>query len=510
MQNYLIRAAVVAALSGAAATAANAAAYTIHASGASAQRTFWESDLEALATGTYASTTDQSTPPVTVCTIIKTTAGLNPPVPDLHSLTCTISANRGATPPALPAGVNAGDTITLNYEAEFGSVWGIAPFIPGTVASTTGRRSVTCAGVTGYSRDQDTASACLSAPSGIDIAVSDWEPIMWASPDNWPVGDGLANGPDGTGTNNVIDILSIPGTGQPSLAQLQALEGTWSQINGEVFSVVVNNTAAPGNTITNLSTQSLRAIFTGQLKTWAQVPEVGSGGSIVVCRRDHGSGSQVTASTYFTQTECGGNNGSDYTGAASGTAPRFVSGNNSAAGSNFGVLDQTIAAFDGLAFQVNPIENFSSNDIKSCLAAYPGVSIGFLSLSPGAGYNTISVDNVQANAHNSALGAYRFVSATWGYNNTPNNQPGNTVVQAIASTLISDAQKPTRGVLPKEPGTLTGGVWTSASPQVAFALQDGLNGIPTFANNTANPSAPVAVWKNTLHNKSACTILLDN
>ncbi len=508
MKHLIIRAAVAAAIAGTVTMAANAAVYTIHASGASAQRTFWESDLEAIAGGTYGVATDAGG--VTTCTFIKTTAGLNPPVPDLHSETCVVSANRGATPPALPANVVAGDTIIMNYEAEFGSVWGIAPMISGTNAAATGRRSVTCAGVTGYSRDLDTSTACLSAPTPIDIAVSDWEPILWASTDNWPVGDGLAAGPNGTGTNHVINILSIPGQGQPTLAQLQALQSTWVELNGEVFTAVVDNTAAPGNTITNLSTQSLRGIFTGQFTTWAQVPEVGSGGNIVVCRRDHGSGSQVTASVYFTQTECGGNNGVDFTGQPSGGAPRFVSGPDSAQGSHPVNLSQSIAAFDGLSFVTNPIENFSSNDIKSCLAAYPGVSIGFLSLSPGAAYNTLSIDNVQANAHNAALGAYRFVSQTWGFNNTPNSQPGSAGAQAIASTLFLDAQKPSRGVLPKESGTLTGGVWTTTAPQVVFALQDGLNAIPTFAANTANPSAPVAAWKNTAQNKSACTILLAN
>ena len=509
MKNLLIRTAVSAAIASTACTVAQATPYTLHASGASAQRTFWESDLEAIATGTYGSVTDASG--VTVCTLIKTTPALNPPVPDLHSLTCTISANRGATPPSLPGGLIATDTVTLNYEAEFGSVWGIAPFISGSTSSTRGRGSVTCAGVTGYSRDQDTATACLSAPTGIDIGVSDWEPILWASTDNWPVGDGLVNAPDGTGPSNVISVLSAGAAGFPTLAQLQAVETSWGEVNGEVFTVAVNNTAAPGNTITNLSTQTLRAIFTGQLKTWAQVPEVGSGGSIVVCRRDHGSGTQVTSSLYFTQTECGGNNGVDFTGTASGGPSRFVSTADSAQGANTLNLDQTIAAFSGVSYQVNPIENFSSNDVKSCLAAYPGVSIGILSLAANSGgYNIINIDNVQANAHNAAQGAYRYASETWVFNNTAANQPTNTVAQAIATSLIADAKVPSRGVLPKEPGTLTAGVWTSASPQVAFALQDGINASPTFAANTANPSAPVAVWKNTVKNKSACAILLTN
>jgi PBP superfamily domain len=500
MQSQLVRVAVAAALASAASMAAHATAYTIHISGASAQRTFWEEDLNQLTSGTFAA------PPTTACpaaTFIKTTAGLNPPVPDLHSLTCTVQSTHGAN---LPSSINVGDTITLNYEAEFGSVWGIAPMISGSVAATTGRRSVTNATVVGYSRDKDTATSGLSAPTAIDIAVSDAEPIFWALPDNWPVSDGVtSNGPNGTGTNNVIDILSIPGQGQPTLAQLQALEATWVEVNGEVFSVVVNNTAAPTNTITNLSTQSLRSIFTGKYTNWSQVPEVGSGGAIVVCRRDHGSGTQVTSSLYFTQTECGGNNGANFQGNAAGAPPRFVSNPQSAAGSNEGVLSQSIAAFESLPFVNNPIENFSTNDITACLNAYPGVSIGIRALSPSSGYTTLNVDNVQANAHNAASGAYRYAITTWAFNNSATSQPGSAGAQAISAALISDAQRGTRLALPLEPGTLSGGVWTSSAPSVVFGLQDGaLNPIPTFASNTANPSFPVQDWKET--GKSSCVI----
>jgi hypothetical protein len=512
MRNPLIQTAVALAIAGAVPVAANAATYTIHISGASAQRTFWESDVEALATGTYASTTDSTG--TTVCFLTKTTASLNPPVPDLHSLQCTISANRGGSAPALPTGVAVGDVINLNYEAEYGSVWGIAPFVPGDNAQTTGRRSlVQLAGggtqtVSNYSRDLDTASAGLTDPSPIDIGVSDMEPILWANADNWPVSDGLQLGPDGTGTNNVINILSIPGQGAPTLAQLQTLESSWTEINGEVFTVVVQNTAAPGNAITNLSTQSLRAIFTGQYTNWSQVPEVGtatgSTAAIVVCRRDHGSGTQVASSLYFTQTECGGNEGVSYTGSAAGSPSRFVSSPNSALGSQEGSLSQSIAAFEGVG-PVNPVENYSSNDVKACLAAYPGQSIGILSLSlSNSAYNTISIDNVPANAHNAASGAYKYAVTTWGYNNTANSQPSNAVAQAIASTLILDAQRPTRGVLPLESGTLSGGIWTTSSPQVAYGLQD-VGPAQTFANNTANPSRPVSVWKTT-PSKSACLI----
>jgi hypothetical protein len=509
MRKYLLQAAVAAAIAGVASTAANAASFVIHISGASAQRTFWEKDLSQLTQGTFAAI------PNGTCTVIATTASLSPQVPDLHSATCTVTSGHGSH---LPSGIGVGDTITMNYEAEFGSVWGIAPFVPGNNA-TGGRRSVTCTGVTGYSRNLDTATACLSAPTPVDIGVSDAEPILWALPDNWSVSDGQTNVPNGTGPGNFISVLSNPTTGQPSLAELQSMEqGTnglspaWKEVNGEVFSVVLNNTAAPTNAITNLSTESLRAIFTGQYTTWSQVPEAagitGNSAAIVVCRRDHGSGTQVTSSLYFTQTECGGNNGSTVSGTSSGTAPRFVSTPQSASGANENNLSQSIAGFEGLPFAVNPIENFSTNDITACLNAYPGQTIGIRSLSPSSGYTTVSVDNVQANAHNAALGVYKYAINTWAVNNSAATQGGTAA--AIAGQLIADATLAANGALPTEPGTLTAGVWTSASPSVVYGLQDtGTNPIkPSLATITANPSFPIAVWRNT--SGSSCTIPLNN
>jgi ABC-type phosphate transport system substrate-binding protein len=519
MNNVILRAAVAAVLAGAASTAANANSYSINISGASAQRPLWEGDLQQIAGGTFTTNADANSK--AVCTLTKTSAQLSPAIPDIHSLTCTVST-APATTTALPTGVAQGDVITLNYEAEFGSVWGISPFVANDNASV-GRRTITCAGVTGYSRDQDTASACMSAnPVAIDIGVSDAEPILWQSQDNWSYSDGLVTtAPDGTGTNNVINILSIPGQGQPNLAQLEAVEANWTPINGEVFTIVVEPTTFPTKGITNLSTSSLRSIFTGKYKTWSQVPELAGSGitnlssSIVVCRRDHGSGSEVTTSRYLTLNECGGNNGINGGGTAAGAAPRLVSLATSPLGKLTNSLDQTVGTVDGI--NSNPVENYSTGDIKACLAANPGVSIGLAVLSPSSSYTTLKIDGVEANAHNAALGQYQLYSEDWGFDNSANSQGGTA--SAIAGRLITDVTK-TGGVLPTENGAFGtgGGSWVAAgttSGQVTnFDLQNGGTGahntIPTVASSTetGNPSIPTAVWLNT--SKAACTILTNN
>jgi ABC-type phosphate transport system substrate-binding protein len=524
VRNHLVQAAVAAVLAGSASMSADAASYWIHISGASAQRTLWEGDMEAIATGTFGSTKDSGGN--TVCTLTKTTPALKVTgqsygVPDLHTLVCTISSVSHGT---ITSPVAVGDVVTLYYEAEYGSVWGIAPFVPGSVASTRGRSPLDPASggaVVGYSRDKDTATSGLLAPLPVDIGVSDNEPLLWASQDNWAYSDGLSNSaPDGTGTNGVINVLGIPGVGQPSLSQLETLEQKWTFVNGEVFSFVVDNSASPTNLLTNLSTQSLRSIFTGQYTTWNQVPEVAGAGytgtaNIVVCRRDHGSGTEVTLSKFLTQNECGGNNGISDLGSAAGGAPRIVSLNTNPAGSNENALNTTAGTIDGIS--ENPIENYSSNDIKSCLSSNPGISIGVLVLGTGSAYTTLKVDGVEANAHNGALGLYPFIAEDWAFNNTATSQattPNGAQAIALAKQLFTDVTKNT-GVLPTENGSFVGGSWVAAgttSGQLTnFYLEDSLNGKPTVSSTTeiGNPSIPTAVWTNST-NRSACTILTND
>jgi ABC-type phosphate transport system substrate-binding protein len=539
----MIRTAVIAALAGSASMAANATNFTIHMSGASAQRSFWEQDLAAISTGNRS----QSSPGPN-CVLYTTSPTLTPAVPDVHAMVCSIQSS------TLGGGnINSGDQVTMYYEAEFGSVWGIAQFVPGTnantrggvntperlvldpLAATPGVPAATCHNpivngdtctvtVTGYSRDADTATSGMMGPLTIDVGVADMEPILWKSQDNWPYNDGsnetAVNGVNGTGTNGVVNILSIPGQGQPSEAQLATLQSQWKRVNAQTFSVIVDNNGAPTNTITNLSRRSLTAIFTGAYKTWAQVPEVGTGGSIVVCRRDHGSGSQVSASVFYTQKECGGTNGITVDGGGNetvggaGTPPRMVSQATVPLGAALGALDQTVGALDGTT-PFNPIENFSTNDVKACLAANPGVSIGVVSLGIASAtdyftgaYRTVSIDGIQANAHNAAAGLYPDAFITWAFDNSANSGHG---AQAAVGQLLLDAAKTSQNALATEAGGYSGGqylVSAGTKPITNFYIQD--NGFgsanlkPTATTLRATGNTPTASWKQGASN-SSCT-----
>ncbi len=541
MRNSILHAAIVAAIAGTASMTAGAVnTYNINMSGASAQRTLWENDIEAITGGSAGVNADANGNPV--CTIIKTSAALSFPggtsgsaVPDLHAALCTVSASRITGAPTLPSGIAAGDIINMYYEAEFGSVWGIAPAIPGSPANTKGRLELVgnaacsaSSNLVPYFRDTDTStSTCYQGPFLVDVEVSDLDPVFWSSTDNYSYSDGLVYPAaiNGTGPGGVMNILQAGGgAAQPTLAQLQALEngGGYSYVNGEVFTFITDKSAAgttagPSAAITNLSTQSLRSIFTGAYKTWSQVPEAlglaNNSASIVVCRRDHGSGSETTLSWFLTGHECGGNNGTGPGGGATGTPPRIASLADSPQGAAIGSLDQTVGTVDGIGPQ-NPIENFSTNDVKSCLTAAPGVSIGWITLAPSSAYNTLSIDGVPANAHNGAFGIYRAVAEDWALNNVAVAHKGDPLLAnytALVGALISDVSKNT-GSLAKEGGGMVAGQWQvgANTPQTNFYLQDKINAAPSIsaAANSGNPSTPTAVWTN--GGVSACTILKNN
>jgi hypothetical protein len=425
-----------------AASGASAASYTVYASGASAQRTFWEQDLNFVCTGS------RTTPTAlwTVNKVLNPSTGASVALPDIEAAQCTVTASGKFSAPIV-----VGDVLTLQYAAELGSVWGIAPFISNNTANVTGRRFLNLTGgqcpagggvctVVGYDRTHDTqVSGALGSPVHPDLGLTDIEATKWVAVDNWPADL----------TNNVQQ-LSIPILGdntnhkQPTAAQIAAyvspaLPATYTRINGQVLSIIVNNTTGPQKNLTNLSVASARAIFTGQLATWGQVPEINNPAdatNIIVCRRDHGSGTEVTASIFLTGTECG----------VSGALPIVSQAN--------GPNDPAVIANLGGTFQV--LENSTTGDLTACVTSNAG-AIGIRSLSFNTSYVTLKLDGVEGNAHNAASGAYGYAFDAWLYD--PGNQAAGP--KAVITSLKDDAQLQTN--LAAEPGGLQSGLWVAGT-----------------------------------------------
>jgi hypothetical protein len=424
MRNNLVGAAVAAVLAGSAAQAAN---IDLYISGASAQRNFWRDDIKA----NFCKTNPQ------------TTYTLSGPSnkPDNAAYRCAALA---AGSPALPSGINDGDIITLHYSAEFGSIYGISPFIAraGTATDYNKRLfvnpdSADCTGSVCAIISYDPSTETFVSTNGTalvkvvpDAGITDLEASKFGSADNW------------------LDPVAVAATApQPSQDLLNTFANSQKQVNGAVFTLIVNN-AGPLAAVGNISSASARAILTGQYKTWGQVPEVGGGNAnnIIVARRDHGSGTQVTTSVVFSGTECG----------QSG-AP-------------------IVTASNGNKLAAPPVEYNTTGKITDAVVADAN-TIGFRSISVSALYKTLTVDGIEANAHNAAAGFYPYAAENFVFDNTGTSAPSAAAL-TVFTTLLADARKATK----LTPGIEAG----SQSATGSWLVGTNLGATP--------PVVPAAVW----------------
>lgn len=462
----MVKSAVSAAVAGLlAVSAAHAANTTVYVSGASAQRSFWQSDLGAICTGNFGTTG------VTIVSVSS---------PDIQSAQCTVTTT-GRGPVALPAGISNNDVLTMQYAAEFGSVWGIAPAVAGN-AQATGRRFIDLAvgTISDYDANTDTAGSGMIGPFVPDLLVTDIEPSKWASPDNWPYIAGEA-GPDfhslwilGIGGATPAHNALTSAARQPTLDELKALISStgFQRVNGQIFSIIVNN-SGPAATLGSLSSQSVRGILTGQYTTWGQVPEVGGSNTtpISVVRRDHGSGTEVATSLYFTGQEIG-----------IPGAPLV------------GLTNGPVAENDG-NLNSPPIEKNSTNALQAAVALDAG-AIGFRGLGTSSAVTTLNLDGVQANAHNAAMGLYGYAYDTWSKNNTTASG-ASAEAKVLITALLADAANP--ATLPTEAtGSFTGGQWvvTGTNPRrVSYAGQYSGTSPVLSACKSTTTAAPKACFK---------------
>jgi|GEM_PF-3354368 len=511
----ILSAAVAGVLAGA---AANAATVDMYATGASAQRSFWKTDLLASFCGASGK----------ILTFQITGASANP---DNEAYRCTAASTTDAV--TLPTGVSAGDVITLRYSAELGSVWGIAPFIPGGstnrlyvnpdsgdcgLFSTSATEDIYHCTIGNY----DAHAEAFTAPTGStfgdalvlhngDVGLMDLEPTKWANSDNWPE-------QNGTAPYSAIGPV-------PPLSDLQTLQASTNAgpVNGQLFAVIVNTqgplATAAGTNPANLSKESLSAIFTGQYTRWNQVPEVGGGttsntGFIHVCRRDHGSGTQVAASVFFTQKECASLLNAANLGTARFVAETPANGNAKSLGALSGTGCPVHTDVNGATSAACVQENNTTGKLRTCVQSDPN-AIGFASVSINAGWKTISIDGVQPNAHNAAANFYPYAFEAWAYNNSAASG-ASTAAQNTIALLISDAKAAAK--LPaKETGNPLAagspngpiGTWDNlTSPKSNFALSGGTFGT-TFRNATSWKTTSQAV--SSLHNFTgeACKVILN-
>ena len=441
--NMLLAAAVGAVLTSTAAVAANV---DIYVSGSSAAKSFFQLDVQNFFGGATNAATkiyNYKDP------AIPSTNGQ----PDYSVTVVTVANNQGIS------GLAVGDTVSMHYSGELGSVWGVAgafrtpartrAFLTGsncaasgTTVTTTNVTTITCQGSAfNHVTDTDGASPALMATATADILVSDVEPDLFTS-DNWP-----------TANTDLTLIPTVLGAA-PTAANISTAKGVLTPVIGQVFNFIGNN--IPGianNQKINLSSNSLRAIFTGSYTSWNQVPEANDGTNatpIFVCRRDHGSGTQISASVTVTGFECG-------LSGANQMPPQQVAG----------TAPSTNATFQ---------ENASTVDMDTCIATHNG-SIGLRSLTtPSAARVVFNIDGVEANAHNAAAGAYPYAYEAWvGTTGAHTGVPGlvatkllNRLQSTTTLALYSNFQETVTKGAASVGGTF---VVSSGTPKSVYGLQ---------------------------------------
>jgi len=369
MRNLLVASAVAAALSSGAAMAvtaptavqAQAAAIKIYISGSSAAKAAIKADLAGTdwCNGNGMTTFAAGTP-------------------DFNAFSCTAAA-----------GPFNGQTTTIYYRAEGGSVVGVLPVINkvaikqldlsaagGCPQATTGAVACVVGGTPAANGSSDSWTSGVFTPAlAAQVGISDLEPKAFVG-DNFPTNYTFI-GPKRSAT----DLKS-----QTLLPQNIVFQ--------QVFGLIINNTPAGIAGVNNISTQSVRDILTGSFTNWTSVPaapvttsdrttlvsKVGAGPAVAnastpifLCNREAGSGTRTGTSVYFLGDEC------------TSTASAIAS---------------------------SGVDNFSTGDEITCVQNHPG-AIGYVSIDKQAGLPAgvapLAIDGVMPTNTKAALGQYTWV-----------------------------------------------------------------------------------------------------
>lgn len=296
--------------------------------------------------------------------------------PDFNAYSCT-AAN----------GPFAGQSTTIYYRAEGGSVVGVLPLYNnvaikqldlspagGCPQATTGAVACVVGGTSAANGNSDSWPTGVFTPAvAAQIGVSDLEPKVFVG-DNFP------------------SSYTFIGPAQVAANLKSTTNLPQSQVFQQVFGIIMNNTPAGIAGVNNLGTQVIADILAGSYLDWASVPAaptvgalvsmngagpaVGSAATpVIVCNREAGSGTRTGASIYFLGDEC--------TTTATGIA-----------GAN------------------PPADNFSTGDEITCVKNNPG-AIGYVSIDKQAGLPAgvvaVALDGVLPTNTKAALGQYTWV-----------------------------------------------------------------------------------------------------
>lgn len=311
------------------------------------------------------------------------------PSSDFRAYSCTLNTT------GLPASI-AGRNAIVYYRSEGGSVYGVGPLaknqqvkrlLVNNACTSVAQPGFGLCPVNGYALASDTANAGSNLiDSLVDLGVSDVEPRRFVG-ENWP-------------------SQSVFGAQAPTNAQFNTINSQTA--TGTVFGILAH-TSVPFD---DLSRQDIASIFTGQYGDWSQIATPGNAlvasSEIVVCRREQGSGTQVSASIYFNGQGCP-------TGYGFVTAPSAPN-------------------FENDVFELN-----TSSAMNTCVSTRPGsIGIQTYTATPPANTKWLSINGRAPSKVAAALGDYDF----W-FESTFNKDEviaGKSLPLALADFIIARAR----------------------------------------------------------------------
>jgi hypothetical protein len=402
---------------------------------------------------------------------------------DFRAYSCTL-----ANAPEL--GTAAGQNATVYYRAEGGSAWGPVPIalnnrqvmrlrvdttcsttatisLPGVAVAQVMYQCPVPAGDYVLDTDVSTSADANLILDNVDLGVSDEEPKMYGAP-NFP---------------SSTRLTTVPGftTAAQRQAALNALNPAATPGFGQVFGIIVNNgqgaigggnasiVNSPFNAQTNpvLSRQTLAGIFNGTYRNWNVVPTITGGTvsatslTIRICRREPGSGTQVSANQYFLSTpQC-----------SSSTLGSFRTDGADNDGVNVSATSY-INDTDGV------IERGTGSDLNTCVAGLAGGIGPTVANAAPAGTTFIAINGTPPSRNAAAVGTYDYY-----YEQTYQVNPalGAGPVQDLANGLVTLSQPAVSTpnvlsavALPNASNDpFSQGAFGTGQPPVAFATRGG-------------------------------------
>jgi ABC-type phosphate transport system substrate-binding protein len=345
---------------------------------------------------------------------------------------------------------STGAKAVIYHTAKGGSIYGVNPVALGT---TVARLDLTTCGTASITTDSKTSLPVWSCTGSVlavpDAGISDVEPAVLEQPAN---------------ITKIAGVIPADIGGPLTTAQLGNLASTVAV--GQVFGVVVNTSVASTSKIANLSKAQVAALFTGTIADWNTIDSTIPAGSttLVVCRRQSGSGSQAALNAVILGNPCQTGEaaplGYTATTATLGSTTAAAAGTevvieNSSTGALAACLTYAQSGTPaGQAIDVTTgglVTAGAANSVVLSATPKANYAIGIIGLDHGVGsdlYQNVTLNGIAPSLANAQLGQYDLVvESTFQIRSGLSGAVAGTVLPSAGATalynlVLADVQNP--------------------------------------------------------------------